>query len=160
MSAGACSTRTWLQSQSSSSARTIGSEVHTPWPISECLSRIVTLLSGAMRTNAFGATAAGGLAAWAKARRRPTGMQNATTRPADSVAVDFRKSRRLRAEGWITDLSGSRSMALLLRRRRGHQLGGAMHGRADTLIGAAAADVAGHGGIDGGTGRLRLLREP
>src|SRR6185437_16052798 len=52
---GANSTVTLLMSTSSSSAISIGIEVATPWPISERAQRIVTLLSGVMRTHAFGA---------------------------------------------------------------------------------------------------------
>ena len=46
---GACSTRTVLQSASSSSATSIGMAVSTPWPISDEPTMTVTRLSGVMR---------------------------------------------------------------------------------------------------------------
>src|SRR5690349_9617105 len=158
--AGACSTRTRLQSQPSSSATTIGMDVHTPWPISECLSRIVTLSSGAMRMNAFGDTGGfvAGAGSAANARRAATGTMNATTRPA---AADFTNARRPSpavsgaAVVVSADANGtgscmpSRHMAALLRR----EFGGAMHGAADALVGAAATEVARHRGIDVGVAR-------
>src|SRR5580765_5194628 len=143
--AGACSTRTWLQSQPSSSATTIGMDVQTPWPISECLRRIVTLSSGAMRMNAFGDTgffAAAG-ASSASARRIAVGTKNAMT----SAPPVLRNVRREGAAG-----SRSRHMAFLLRECRG-----AMHGRADALVRAAAAKIAGHRGVDVGVGRVGLV---
>ena len=52
--AGACSTRTFDQSRSSSSATSIGSVVQIPWPISECARSTVTLSSAPIRRNALG----------------------------------------------------------------------------------------------------------
>ena len=52
--AGANSARTFDQSQSSSSATSIGNEVMTPWPNSRCFTCTVTDPSRAMRRNAFG----------------------------------------------------------------------------------------------------------
>ena len=48
--APACSMAIVEKSQSSSSARIIGREVRTPWPISERATTIVTFPSVAMRT--------------------------------------------------------------------------------------------------------------
>jgi hypothetical protein len=55
VSAGADSTRTCDQSASSSSAMMVAKPVYVPWPNSMCLAMIVTVLSGAIRRNAFGA---------------------------------------------------------------------------------------------------------
>ena len=49
VSSGACSTRTFFQSTSSSSAMSIGSIVLMPWPTSGFLAVIVTTPSGVMR---------------------------------------------------------------------------------------------------------------
>jgi hypothetical protein len=54
VSSDACSTRTFAQSTSSSSAMIIGSIVFTPCPISGFLAMIVTMPSGVIRMNAFG----------------------------------------------------------------------------------------------------------
>ena len=53
-SPGACTTRTLLQSASSSSATIIVTPVRTPWPISARWQVMVTIPSGAMATNTSG----------------------------------------------------------------------------------------------------------
>src|ERR1700722_1501374 len=144
--AGACSARTFAQSQSSSSASTIGIDVQMPWPISECLSRIVTVLSGAIRTNAFGDTGGAFAASCAMPRRIATGMQKPTTKP---VAAVFRKSRRFTARVFVMP-KGSRHMTGLL-----HQFRCGVHGGTNALIRSAPANVAAHGGVDIRVGRFR-----
>src|SRR5207248_11792616 len=52
---GARSARTRRQSASISSATIIGSAVHTPWPISDLWTRIVTSPVSSRRIHAFGA---------------------------------------------------------------------------------------------------------
>jgi hypothetical protein len=56
----ACSTRTALQSTSSSSAMSIGSIVLMPWPTSGFLAVIVTMPFSAMLMKAFGESGGGG----------------------------------------------------------------------------------------------------
>src|SRR5262245_33122854 len=81
---------------------------------------------------AFGAAAP---PSWARARLRPAGTKKPTTRPPPTRAEVLRNVRR--------EVSWSRSrMALPLR-----QLGRPVDGAPDALVGAAAADVAGEGGV-------------
>ena len=89
--AGACSTRNFDQSASSSSAISIGSVVQMPWPISECASSTLTLSSAPMRKKALACSvAAAAGASWAKARRLPPGTTKATTRPPPTRALALR----------------------------------------------------------------------
>ena len=93
--AGACSTRIFAQSASSSSAMSIGRAVQTPCPISEWLRRTVTVSSVPMRRNAFTgivAGAASAAAASANTRRALRGSTNPRTRPP---APASRNSRRV-----------------------------------------------------------------
>src|SRR3989441_3806938 len=138
LSAGADSIRTFDQSASSSSASSIGSDVVTPWPISERSTTTTTLSSAAMRSHAFGAKGA----AAARATRRPAaGRWKPMTRPAPATPAASRNSRPL-----ICAALMSRSLR------------GAMDGGADALVGAAATDV-GHGRVDIGVRGMRILRE-
>ena len=57
-SPGACTTRTLLQSASSSSATIIGMPVRTPWPISARWQVMVTMPLAAMDTNTSGLSTA------------------------------------------------------------------------------------------------------
>src|SRR5881296_3846950 len=139
LSAGADSMRIFDQSASSSSASSIGSDVVTPWPISERSTTTTTLSSAPMRSHAFGAK---GAAAAARAPcRPPAGRWKPRTRPAPATPAASRNSRRL-----ICAALMSRSLR------------GAMDGGADALVGAAATDV-GHGRVDIGVRGMRILRE-
>src|SRR5687767_12002621 len=117
-------------STSSSSATSVGIDITTPCPISERATRIVTVLSGAMRTQAL--TAAGLLAEKAFLKGRET--------PMTSAPVVLKKSLRVVM---------SRSLGA----------GGLVDRRADAWIGAAAAEVALHRGGNVGVARLRVGRE-
>src|SRR5690606_12088506 len=139
--AGARRARTRLQSHSSSSATSMGSEVITPCPNSRCFTITVQVPSLPMWRNAFGATgfAAG---AWASAwRPRPMGRKKAIARPPESAAEPLRKTRRERF-----------AMSGLLQRgaRAADRL-------AHPLVGAAAAEVAAHRGVDVGVARRGVL---
>src|SRR5262245_41646621 len=98
---------------------------------------------------AFGGTGALAGSSSALALRAASGTKQATTRPAEIAVVAFRNSRRpVTASACIEEAGsvmalGSRHMAALLL-----ELHGAMHGRADSLIRAAAAQVARHRGVD------------
>src|SRR2546430_16967368 len=83
LSAGANSIFTLVQSASSSSARSIGSAVVTPWPISGRSTTSSTLLSGLIRSHALGAKGAAGAAA----KRPPAGRGNPLASPAPDAAV-------------------------------------------------------------------------
>src|SRR5947208_6659339 len=137
LSAGANSIFTLVHSASSSSARSIGRAVVTPWPISERSTTMSTLLSGLIRSHALGAKGAA-----AAAKRPPAGRWNPITRPAPAAAVVSRNSRRETCEG-----------ALMSRSLRGP-----VNRRPDALISAAAANVR-HRLIDVCIGGVRLLGE-
>src|SRR5881397_381877 len=138
LSSGADSIRTFDQSASSSSASSMGSDVVTPWPISERSTTTTTLSSAPRRSHAFGANGAA-----AATRPRPmAGRWKPMTRPAPAMPVASRNSRRV--------ISGAALMSRSLR--------GAMDGGADALVRAAATDV-GHRRVDVGVGGMRILRE-
>src|SRR5258708_30556603 len=138
LSAGADSIRTFDQSASSSSASSMGSDVVTPWPISERSTTTTTLSSAPMRSHAFGAK---GAAAARAPFRPPAGRWKPMTKPAPATPAASRNSRRL-----ICAALMSRSLR------------GAMDGGADALVGAAATDV-GHGRVDIGVRGMQILRE-
>src|SRR3989441_1417481 len=147
----ASSPRAWAiltrdQSASSSSATAIGSAVRTPWPISDRCATMVTSPVSSMDTNAVGLKRGTSTAGAAGARlatprdRRP----NPTTKPPKSAAPPMKKLRRLMFS----------SIAAISRPPcRG------LDRRANPLVGAAAADVAGHGLVDIVIGGLRRLGE-
>src|SRR5437016_576392 len=142
----ACTIRTRDQSASSSSATAIGSAVRTPWPISDRCATMVTRPVSSTDTNAVGlkrgtstAGAADGLLANPRGRRR-----NPITRLPATAAPPMRKLRRLMF---------SRIAAISRPPRRG------LDRRANPLVGAAAADVAGPGLVDIAIGGLRRLGE-
>src|SRR5712692_3795083 len=139
LSAGANSILIFDQSPSSSSARSIGSAVVTPCPISERSTTTRTLSSGLIRSHALGANGAGD----ATPRRPPMGRWNPMTRPAPATLAVCKNSRR------VTFVRG----VVMLRSLRRE-----MDGGADALIGPAAADVR-HGRIDVRVGGMRILRE-
>src|SRR2546421_389581 len=90
LSAGADSIRTFDQSASSSSARSIGSAVVTPWPISERSTTTSTLSSAPIRSHALGANGAGA----ASGPRPAAGRWKPMTRPAPATVAVWRNSRR------------------------------------------------------------------
>src|SRR5882762_11245455 len=129
--------RIFDQSASSSSASSIGSDVVTPWPISERSTTTSTLSSVPIRNHAFGAKGAA-----TAARPRPVaGRWKPMTRPAPATPAASRNSRRLMCA------------ALMSRSLRG-----AMDGGADALVGAAATNI-GHRRVDIGVRGMRILRE-
>src|SRR2546421_3225054 len=138
LSAGADSIRTFDQSASSSSARSIGSAVVTPWPISERSTTTSTLSSAPIRSHALGANGAGA----ASGPRPAAGRWKPMTRPAPATVAVWRNSRR------------ETSVRELISR----PLRGAMDGRPDALVRAAATDV-GHRRVDIGVRGMRILRE-
>src|SRR6266704_2746372 len=138
LSAGAKSMRIFDQSASSSSASSIGRDVVTPWPISERSTITSTLSSGLMRSHALGVKGAAGVGP----NRAPAGIWKPMTRPAPATAAVSRNSRRV-------TLVEARTLRLLRR---------AMDGGADSLVGAAAADVR-HRGVDVGVRGVRVLRQ-
>ena len=83
----------------------------------------------------------------AKMSRRRAGAAKAMTRPPVTSAPVRRNSRRV---GWMVALTRTSS-------RLG--AGRAVHGGADPLVGAAAADVAAQGGVDVGVGGVGLGRQ-
>src|SRR5437879_203525 len=138
LSAGADSIRNVDQAASSSSARGMGNDVVTPWPISERSTTTRTRSSAPMRSHAWGANGA----AAAAARPRPaTGTVKPMTRPSPATPAVSRTSRRV-----ICAALMSRSLR------------GAMDGGADALVRAAATDV-GHRRVDVGVGGMGILRE-
>src|SRR5262249_36176686 len=127
--------RTWLQSQSSSSATIIGSEVFTPCPISGFFETMVTTPSGAMETKADSSAAA----AAAEPRAR-TGSETkaSSARPPPARSDAFRTVRRLRSVPEV-----SRDTAALL-----FHSGRNPDRAADAVVAGTAADVARHRGVD------------
>src|SRR5262247_2451041 len=113
-SAGLDSIATFDQSASISSARMSGSEVIEPWPISAPVLRMVTVPSGAMRTQALSGLAADAF----------TSAANGNEKTKLRLPLTFRKSLR---ERFISGLPR-----------------GALDRARDAVIGAAAADVAVH----------------
>src|SRR2546421_5173959 len=106
-----------------------------PWPISTIGITRVTTPSRSIRMKAFGAN----VPAAAIEGRNASGIARLMTSPPATAAPVLRKLRRPS--------------------RIGGHLCGAMDCGADALIRAAAADVAGHRGIDVGIARLRRGRE-
>src|SRR5688572_27047680 len=141
----------------------MGRPVCTPWPKSSRLMVTVTVPSRSMRTNADGCWV--GLRpsdAWAQLTSGKAPRANPET------AAIFRKLRRCRPAMAVSSLSariscnrplgnsakvGAKCMVRLLSSqvRRGVFDGGAY-----PRIGAAAADVAGHGGVDVGVTGLAI----
>src|SRR5215218_171120 len=135
-----CSTATFFQSHSSSSATSCAKPVMVPWPISERAMRMTQVSSGLMNTQAF--TSAPAL--WARAMRRP-GTWNPRASPL--VAAPTTKVRRETCV-WIVFVMAD--LPILNLRRAGirqfsasaaRPFGGQMQCGADALIGAAAADI-------------------
>src|SRR5215467_8388994 len=129
--------RTWLQSQSSSSATIIGSEVFTPWPISGFFDTMVTSPSGAIETKAESSAGAVAPSA-APSARAGSGMMALSARPPPASSDALSTVRRVRS---VPECSGD-TTALLL------QAGGHPDRAADPVVAGTAADVARHGCID------------
>src|SRR5579863_6804485 len=130
--------RTWLQSQSSSSATIIGSDVFTPWPISGFLDTIVTVPSGAMATKAESCAAAGLFPSIAPAKAAGSGISASSAKPPPASKDALSTVRRLRPVRTCSRITG----ALLFHAR------GDPDRTSTPVVAAAAADVAGHGGVD------------
>src|SRR6266404_4795269 len=128
-----CSVATFFQSHSSSSTTSWARPVIVPCPISERAMRITQVSLGFTYTQALISAPA---AACAAAVERPKGRLKPSARPPPAAAAE----RRMNLRRFMSDLLSS-----------GHVNRGA-----DTLIGAAAADV-GHRLVDVLVGRLRVL---
>src|ERR1700726_378442 len=95
-----------------------------------------------MRMKAFGPKR--GDAAAAQAGRSASGRESLITRPPPKAAPALRKSRR-----------SSRGISSWSAMVGPFSARGTVDCGAEALVGAAAADIAGHGGIDVGIARLR-----
>src|SRR5689334_10653859 len=105
-----------------------------------CLARIVTVSSAPIRTKAFGAGGAGDGVVPPCANADGKSSRKATR--SAPAAAPRRTKRRL---NWV--ISASR------------RLGRVADRGADAVVGDAAADIAGHAGLDVGLARARLLGE-
>src|SRR5262249_43089909 len=158
----AYSARTLLQSQLSSSATIMGHEVRTPVPISVCATRIVTVSSGAIVSQALisgtiasryqgcpatGSACAGGDGRWKRSTRAP---------PA--AVAEARKSRRLMSVFGVVSMVAVIFAVMAMLPRSRFELGRPVDRLADARIGPTAADI-GDLGIDVGVGRLRVALE-
>src|SRR4029453_1124871 len=140
---GACSMRTLLQSRSISSAMSSGMAVKTPWPISQAGAYTVTMLSVPTRTHPLGGN--GGF--WPTAFWSGAGLPNAI--PTAVAPDEMRKARR------DTPLKANPPKVGFI----SHLLGGALDGRDDLVVRAAAADVALHVLDDLRARRVLVLRQ-
>src|ERR1700683_5291732 len=130
---------TFDQSHSSSSATSCARPVSVPWPISERATRMTTVSSGRITTQALTSgepSAARTVAGPPKGRSRPS------ARPAPTAAVPMTKWRRLKVGIWFMAISSS--------------VRGGVDRFAHLLEGAAAADI-GDGVVDILIGRLWLV---
>src|SRR6516162_3534075 len=125
--------RTWLQSQSSSSATIIGRDVLMPWPISGFFATMVTVPSGAMETNAESA-AAELLSPIASRADAGSGISASSAKPPPARSEALSTARRSSMAGASGDMT-----ALLV------HAGSNADGAADPVVTGAAADVARHG---------------
>src|SRR5690606_22688625 len=131
---------TFDQSHSSSSATSCARPVSVPWPISWRATRITTLSSGLITTQALtSGVSVSARAALPKGRRMPRVKLPAAAEPT-------RKPRREIEKCLVIGASSLR------------ELGGALDARADAVVGAAAADVV-HLRIDVLVRRVRRMGE-
>src|SRR5260370_1978637 len=134
----------------------MGQEVNTPVPISVCATRMVTVSSGAIVSQALiSGTMASRYQGWpwtGAACALAGGRWKRRTMAPPTAAVEARKSRRFRSTFGV-----AASFAVMLGPSR-LQLGRPMNGRPDARIGSAAADI-GHLAVDFGIGRFRFLLE-
>src|SRR5712691_11747564 len=143
------SATTFFQSHSSSSATSWASPVSVPCPISERAMRIAQVLSGRTTTQALTSVPAP-VAASADPMK---GRLNPSASPPPAAAEPTMNLRRERLVALTRDIFFMVVSSGLLRHVRRH-----VHAGADTLIGAAAADV-GHRRVDVGVGGVRILLE-
>src|SRR4051794_33557754 len=141
---------TFDQSHSSSSATSWARPVSVPCPISERTTRITTVSSGLITTQALTSGAASAAAALP--------VSNGTWKPTESpparAAEPARNFRRETSSAIVMVLS----RILCSTAARLAALGGELDRGAHAVVGAAAADV-GDVGVDVRVGRLRLLGE-
>src|SRR5690606_5583791 len=130
--------RTCSQSASISSAISIGSMVLMPWPISGFLPTMVIRLSGVMLTKAL-STAGADEPAPVVAARATSGIEAVSRRPPPARAPALSNVRRLRLAA-AARLRGSCIGCLPVCGERDRI--------ADARVAGAAADVAGHRGVD------------
>src|SRR5882672_4982923 len=140
-----CSVAIFFLSHSSSSATSWARPVSVPCPISERAMRTTQVSSALTTTQALISEPAAPCAA---ASVRPKGIPSANPPPAAAEPT-----MNLRRDGFVMFVLMMVSPSGLLAQVRGD-----VHGGADALVGATAADV-GHGLVDVRVGRLRFLGE-
>src|SRR6266852_8556649 len=130
---------------SSSSASSMASDVYVPCPISTIGITSVTTPCRSMPMKAFGAKR-DDAPACAEAEPNTDGKATLRMRPPPKAALALRKLRRpTKGASELLDMVDPRSAS------------GTMNSGADARVGATAADIAGHGGINIGIGRLQLV---
>src|SRR3954453_17625443 len=148
---------TFFQSHSSSSATSCARPVSVPWPISERAMRMTQVSSGLIATQML--TSVAPFCAIASVTK---GALKPSARPPLAAAAE--PTMNLRRESFwpfpkiiffmaCSSRPAAGAIGCAARRR---VAGRQMHGLADALIGAAAADI-GHRGVDVGGGRLRVF---
>src|SRR5256885_5582469 len=130
--------RTWLQSQSSSSATIIGSEVFTPCPISGFLDTMVTVPSGAMKQKAKSCAGATVFISIASKTAAGSGIRASSARPPPASSDALSTVRRVGSAAVFS----CDTIRLLFHTRSDPDR------TSNPVIAAAAADVAGHGGVN------------
>src|SRR6266699_2143627 len=130
--------RTWLQSQSSSSATIIGSEVFTPCPISGFLDTMVTVPSGAMETKVESCARAAVLLSIASKTPAGSGIRASSARPPPARSDALSTVRRVGSAAVFS----CDTISLLF-----HTCSDPDR-TSNPVVAAAAADVAGHCGVN------------
>src|SRR6266853_3156552 len=130
--------RTWLQSQSSSSATIIGSDVFMPWPISGFLDTMVTIPSGAIETKAESSAGAAVFRSIASKTPAGSGIRASSAKPPPASNDALSTVRRLRPAA----VSSCDTSGLLFHTRSDPDR------TSNPVVAAAAADVAGHCGVN------------
>src|SRR5260221_795900 len=143
------STATFFQPHSSSSATNWASPVSVPCPISERAMRITQVLSGLTTTQALISLPA--LVAVAASAVPMKGRLNPSASPPPVAAEPTMNLRRERFVARVVFFMVVSSGLL-------RHVGGHVHARTDALVRPTAADV-GHGRVDVGVGRARVLLE-
>src|SRR5258708_7963617 len=142
-----CSVATFFQSHSSSSATSCARPVSVPCPLSERAMRPTQVLSALTATEMLISVPAG-----VAASADPTnGSLNPSANPPPAAAeltMNLRRERLVARVVFFMVVSSG-----LLR-----HVGGHVHARTDALVRPTAADV-GHGRVDVGVGRARVLLE-
>src|SRR5207302_4889589 len=130
--------RTWLQSQSSSSATIIGSEVFMPCPISGFLDTMVTVPSRAMETKTESCVGTTVLPSIAPKTPAGSGISASSAKPPPASSDALSTVRRVRPAAVCScDTTG-----LLFHTRSDPDR------TSNPVVAAAAADVAGHCGVN------------